>query len=175
MDLVCVLNLCFTQRCFDVFWVHFVLYFMYQQRTTVSSTGLSVNSSSADGYTPLHVAALHGHELLVELLLKRGAGVNYRNSSSQQCTPLHLACQCNHIKVGLVVTVHCDATYSHMIKGYISCGRGLSLQILTSRVLPTYETTLRWAGHWGGGGVSLDSTVYICDVPHSSFIWMLLS
>eukprot|EP00057_Strongylocentrotus_purpuratus_P024854 XP_011679328.1 PREDICTED: ankyrin repeat domain-containing protein 27 [Strongylocentrotus purpuratus] len=72
---------------------------MLQKRTTVSASGLSVNSRNQEGYTALHVAALHGHEALVDVLLRRGASVNQKNGSSQQCTPLHLACQCNHPKI----------------------------------------------------------------------------
>nr|XP_054748351.1 ankyrin repeat domain-containing protein 27-like [Lytechinus pictus] len=72
---------------------------MLQKRTTISATGLSVNSHNQEGYTALHVAALHGHDGMIDVLLRRGAGVNQKNGSSQQCTPLHLACQCNHPKI----------------------------------------------------------------------------
>lgn len=72
---------------------------MLQKRTTVSASGMSVNSHNQEGYTALHVAALHGHEAMVEVLLRRGANLNHKNSSSQQCTPLHLACQRNHPKI----------------------------------------------------------------------------
>ncbi|XP_071785110.1 ankyrin repeat domain-containing protein 27-like [Asterias amurensis] len=67
-----------------------------QKRTLVSSSGLSVNSSNAEGFSPLHVAAVHGHDAMVSLFLRRGAGINCRSGGSQQCTPLHLACQYNH-------------------------------------------------------------------------------
>ncbi|XP_072013004.1 ankyrin repeat domain-containing protein 27-like [Amphiura filiformis] len=70
-----------------------------QKRTSVTSTGLSVNAVNSDGFTPLHVAALHGREPMLALLLRRGGNINNRNSSSQQCTPLHLACQYNHVGV----------------------------------------------------------------------------
>ncbi|XP_066570143.1 ankyrin repeat domain-containing protein 27 isoform X2 [Amia ocellicauda] len=59
--------------------------------------GLGVNSSNQDGFTPLHVAALHGHAPLVALLTRRGANVNARNG--QSATPLHLACQNSHLQV----------------------------------------------------------------------------
>uniref|UniRef100_A0A8C2KGX9 Ankyrin repeat domain 27 (VPS9 domain) n=1 Tax=Cyprinus carpio TaxID=7962 RepID=A0A8C2KGX9_CYPCA len=54
--------------------------------------GVGVNSS-ADGFTPLHVAALHGHTALVSLFTRHGANINARNN--QSATPLHLAsCVC---------------------------------------------------------------------------------
>uniref|UniRef100_A0A667YEE7 Ankyrin repeat domain 27 n=1 Tax=Myripristis murdjan TaxID=586833 RepID=A0A667YEE7_9TELE len=63
----------------------------------VRAGALGVNSSSVDGFTPLHVAALHGHSTLVTLLTRHGANVNARNN--QSATPLHLACQNSHIQV----------------------------------------------------------------------------
>uniref|UniRef100_A0A8C6TXW5 Ankyrin repeat domain 27 (VPS9 domain) n=1 Tax=Neogobius melanostomus TaxID=47308 RepID=A0A8C6TXW5_9GOBI len=58
---------------------------------------LGVNSSNVDGFTPLHVAALHGHSALVSLLIRHGANVNAR--TNQSATPLHLASQNSHIQV----------------------------------------------------------------------------
>ncbi|KAK7116987.1 hypothetical protein R3I94_022503 [Phoxinus phoxinus] len=59
--------------------------------------GLGVNSISADGFSPLHVAALHGHTALVSLFTRHGANINARNT--QSATPLHLACQNSHTQV----------------------------------------------------------------------------
>ncbi|MEQ2159765.1 hypothetical protein GOODEAATRI_026611, partial [Goodea atripinnis] len=59
---------------------------------------LSVNSCNKDGFTPLHVAALHGHSSLAALLIRHGANVNVR--TSQNATPLHLASQNSHLQVG---------------------------------------------------------------------------
>ncbi|MCI4381923.1 hypothetical protein PGIGA_G00257430 [Pangasianodon gigas] len=67
---------------------------------------LGVNSSSADGFTPLHVAALHGHTVLVSLLIRHGANINACNG--QNATPLHLACQNNHTQV-VSSLVECNA------------------------------------------------------------------
>uniref|UniRef100_A0A8C8IXP0 VPS9 domain-containing protein n=1 Tax=Oncorhynchus tshawytscha TaxID=74940 RepID=A0A8C8IXP0_ONCTS len=64
----------------------------------LQASGLSVNSSSVDGFTPLHVAALHGHTALVSLFSRHEANVDARNS--QSATPLHLASQNNHVQVG---------------------------------------------------------------------------
>ncbi|XP_051548331.1 ankyrin repeat domain-containing protein 27-like isoform X2 [Myxocyprinus asiaticus] len=68
--------------------------------------GLGVNSSSVDGFTPLHVAALHGHTTLVSLLTRHGANINARNN--QSATPLHLACQNSHIQV-VSALLECNA------------------------------------------------------------------
>ncbi|XP_051546305.1 ankyrin repeat domain-containing protein 27-like isoform X3 [Myxocyprinus asiaticus] len=67
---------------------------------------LGVNSSSADGFTPLHVAALHGHTALLSLLTRHGANINVRNN--QSVTPLHLACQNSHIQV-VSALLECNA------------------------------------------------------------------
>nr|XP_017522677.2 ankyrin repeat domain-containing protein 27 isoform X2 [Manis javanica] len=59
--------------------------------------GLGVNVTNQDGSTPLHVAALHGREDLITLLLKHGASAGARNVN--QAVPLHLACQKGHFQV----------------------------------------------------------------------------
>ncbi|NXU48575.1 ANR27 protein, partial [Turnix velox] len=63
----------------------------------VSANGLEVNVSNQEGFTALHVAALHGHCELVSLLLKHGARISVRNA--KQAVPLHLACQKGHFQV----------------------------------------------------------------------------
>uniref|UniRef100_A0A4W4GMX9 VPS9 domain-containing protein n=1 Tax=Electrophorus electricus TaxID=8005 RepID=A0A4W4GMX9_ELEEL len=67
---------------------------------------LGVNSSSVDGFTPLHVAALHGHTALLALLIHHGANINSRNG--QSATPLHLACQNSHVQV-VTSLLQCNA------------------------------------------------------------------
>ncbi|XP_053557650.1 ankyrin repeat domain-containing protein 27 [Bombina bombina] len=59
--------------------------------------GLNVNVTSRDGFTPLHIAALQGHTLLVSLLLKHGANVDAKNGN--RALPLHLACHRGHLEV----------------------------------------------------------------------------
>ncbi|RXN31025.1 ankyrin repeat domain-containing 27 isoform X2 [Labeo rohita] len=68
--------------------------------------GVGVNSSSADGFTPLHVAALHGHTALVSLFTRHDANINARNN--QSATPLHLACQNSQIQV-VSALLECNA------------------------------------------------------------------
>uniref|UniRef100_A0A8C8MCY1 VPS9 domain-containing protein n=1 Tax=Oncorhynchus tshawytscha TaxID=74940 RepID=A0A8C8MCY1_ONCTS len=57
----------------------------------LQASGLSVNSSSVDGFTPLHVAALHGHTALVSL----NASVNLSNNQGN--TALHEAVRGGHL------------------------------------------------------------------------------
>uniref|UniRef100_A0A8C5T7Z9 Ankyrin repeat domain 27 n=1 Tax=Malurus cyaneus samueli TaxID=2593467 RepID=A0A8C5T7Z9_9PASS len=63
----------------------------------VSANGLGVNVSNQEGFTPLHMAALHGHGELVSLLLRHGASASARNA--KLAAPLHLACQKGHLQV----------------------------------------------------------------------------
>lgn len=56
-----------------------------------------MNVTNQDGFTPLHVAAQHGHTHLVSLLLKHGANIGQKNVD--WATPLHLACQNGHVQV----------------------------------------------------------------------------
>ncbi|XP_059190877.1 ankyrin repeat domain-containing protein 27 [Centropristis striata] len=68
------------------------------QKLSVTQAGvLGVNSFNVDGFTPLHVAALHGHSALAALLIRHGASVNAR--TNQSATPLHLASQNSHVQV----------------------------------------------------------------------------
>lgn len=70
---------------------------------------LAVNSCNFDGFTPLHVAALHGHSVLASLLIRHGANINAR--TNQSATPLHLASQNSHIQVcqpGDLILVFCE-------------------------------------------------------------------
>ncbi|XP_037622212.1 ankyrin repeat domain-containing protein 27 isoform X3 [Sebastes umbrosus] len=68
------------------------------QKLSVLQAGtLGVNSCNIDGFTPLHVAALHGRSALAALLIRHGANVNAR--TNQSATPLHLASQSSHVQV----------------------------------------------------------------------------
>ncbi|XP_028733596.1 ankyrin repeat domain-containing protein 27 isoform X2 [Peromyscus leucopus] len=63
----------------------------------IPASGLGVNVTNQDGFSPLHMAALHGRTDLVPLLLKHGAYSGARNTS--QAVPLHLACRQGHFEV----------------------------------------------------------------------------
>jgi len=54
-----------------------------------------VNAYSADGWTPLHLAAFFGHVKIAEMLIARGADVAARSRNSNGNTPLHAALAAN--------------------------------------------------------------------------------
>jgi ankyrin repeat protein len=56
----------------------------------------AVNAYSADGWTPLHLAAYFGHNVIVELLLAHGADVHAQSRNPNANTPLHAALAGNH-------------------------------------------------------------------------------
>uniref|UniRef100_A0A8C4GV82 SOWAHA-C winged helix-turn-helix domain-containing protein n=1 Tax=Dicentrarchus labrax TaxID=13489 RepID=A0A8C4GV82_DICLA len=61
--------------------------------TLVVNAGADVNTKSVSGYTPLHIAALHGHRHILDLLIGTyGAKENLRDYSG------HLACHYLNIK-----------------------------------------------------------------------------
>ncbi|XP_060933096.1 ankyrin repeat domain-containing protein 27 [Limanda limanda] len=68
-----------------------------QKLCVLQAGALGVNSCNAEGFTPLHVAALHGHSALAAQLIRHGANVNAR--TNQNATPLHLATQNSHVQV----------------------------------------------------------------------------
>lgn len=70
-----------------------------QKFSRICANGLGVNVSNQDGFTALHMAALHGHSELAALLLRHGANANAKNA--QLAAPLHLACQRGHSQVTL--------------------------------------------------------------------------
>ena len=50
-----------------------------------------VKAISADGWTPLHLAAYFGHPDAAKALLNKGADVNARSTNAMRNTPLHAA------------------------------------------------------------------------------------
>jgi uncharacterized protein len=56
----------------------------------------SIDAYSADGWTPLHLAAFFGHTKIAEALLARGADVVARSRNGNGNTPLHAALAGNH-------------------------------------------------------------------------------
>lgn len=51
----------------------------------------SVRDRSADGWTPLHLAAYFGRRAAVTLLIERGADLRARSANAMENTPLHAA------------------------------------------------------------------------------------
>ena len=70
----------------------------------VASDPSTVNTYSADGWTPLHLAAFFGHTKIAELLLAHDANVTARSRNTNGNTPLHAALAGNHKMVaGLLI------------------------------------------------------------------------
>jgi len=70
----------------------------------IEESPASVNDYSADGWTPLHLAAFFGHPRIVELLLAAGADVTARSANANTNTPLHSALAANQkMAAGLLV------------------------------------------------------------------------
>ena len=65
-----------------------------------------INGYSADGWTPLHLAAFFGHAKVAELLIARSADVNARSRNANGNTPLHAALAGNHAFVAAVLIGH---------------------------------------------------------------------
>jgi ankyrin repeat protein len=71
------------------------------ERTLDAST---INTYSADGWTPLHLAAFFGHPKITELLLAQHADVTARSRNPNGNTPLHAALAGNHkLVAGLLI------------------------------------------------------------------------
>ena len=51
----------------------------------------SINSFSAEGWTPLHLAVFFGRINIVHLLLSKGANINIPSKNDQRVSPLHSA------------------------------------------------------------------------------------
>src|SRR3954470_14025671 len=66
----------------------------------------SVNAYSADGWTPLHLAAFFGHRKIAELLLAHEADVLARSRGPNGNTPLHAALAGNHKFVAALLIGH---------------------------------------------------------------------
>src|SRR5438094_2176056 len=70
----------------------------------IAESPAGVNGYSADGWTPLHLAAFFGHAKIVELLLAHGADVTARSKNPNANTPLHAALAANQkMAAGLLI------------------------------------------------------------------------
>jgi hypothetical protein len=56
-----------------------------------------IEAADADGNTPLHLGAAHGHIFVVKTLLDEGENINAYNNNKE--TPLHLASANGHLEV----------------------------------------------------------------------------
>jgi ankyrin repeat protein len=67
-----------------------------QVRQSLKASPESVNSFSADGWTPLHLAAFFGCRDCIQALLDAGAKLNERSKNAMQNMPLHAAAAGRH-------------------------------------------------------------------------------
>lgn len=66
-------------------------------------SGDEVAAWSADGFSPLHLAAFFGRVATVRLLLERGAPVDRPSRNGLQVTPLHSAAAGHHAGIGALL------------------------------------------------------------------------
>jgi ankyrin repeat protein len=75
----------------------------------VATAPAAINEYSADGWTPLHLAAFFGHSKIVEFLLAHGADVLASSHNPNGNTPLHAALAANHkFAAGLLLGAGAD-------------------------------------------------------------------
>jgi len=73
------------------------------------ASGESASAYSADGWTPLHLAAFFGHAKIAEALLAHEALVAARSRNPNSNTPLHAALAGNHTFIaGLLIGAGAD-------------------------------------------------------------------
>jgi len=65
-----------------------------------------LESHSADGWTPLHLAAFFGHKELAEALLKQGVQVDSRSTNTMKNTPLHAAAAGRQVELMKLLLEH---------------------------------------------------------------------
>ncbi|XP_063611943.1 ankyrin repeat domain-containing protein 27-like [Penaeus indicus] len=76
----------------------------HNQENPNSFKATSINACNSDGYTPLHIAVLHGHVHMAKVLVGQGADTNLQ-TRSKKLTALHIAAQnCNLPLMELLVS-----------------------------------------------------------------------
>ena len=68
------------------------------------AAGADMNVKAGDGTTPLHNAAIYGHNEVAELLIAKGANVNAKNNGGE--TPLDWAIKRKHTETADLLRKH---------------------------------------------------------------------
>jgi ankyrin repeat protein len=79
---------------------------LLHERAGGAAGAAGINDYSADGWTPLHLAAFFGHAKIAELLIAHGVDVTARSRNTNGNTPLHAALAGNHTFVAAVLIGH---------------------------------------------------------------------
>ena len=61
------------------------------------SKGANIESSTEEGFTPLHIASQEDHLDIIKYLVENGA--NIESKTNDRLTPLHIACLSGYIKI----------------------------------------------------------------------------
>jgi uncharacterized protein len=72
----------------------------------LDSDATLLTASSADGFTPLHLAAYFGHVGTVRLLLERDAPIDTKSQNSLGVTPLHSVSAGRHLQIVQLLLTH---------------------------------------------------------------------
>ena len=72
-------------------------------------TGVSIDGLGTEGRNPLHCAAIHGHESIMELFLQNGANVEARSKSPWGWTALLFAAEAGNTDLVTYLVLQCNA------------------------------------------------------------------
>ena len=118
----------------------------------------------AIGWTPLHIAAIMGHEAVTKALVEGGADLNCKDYLLQR-TPLHIAAMQGHEAVTRALV---EGGADVNAKGYLSRTTPLHIAIFKG-----HEATMRALVK---GGADLNSKDYLAqDTPQYTLHWAVIS
>ena len=99
--------------------------------------GGDLETKDKDLWTPLHIAALNGHEGVAEFLLEMGAERDSKNDQKQ--TPLHIAVSHNKLKVAEVLLKRGASPFARSKDN--RCPHNMAISLEMRKLLEQYEQT----------------------------------